>query len=317
MISCSPKKTEPAKTETNLKGASAIEKPDAINPSESEDGNSGFKNQDESFVKVSGEGENIETEIYNVTYSKNYLNYQNELENYIVKTGQLTKSIRGQEGQNSSITVEIYNIPDSKKISTIEANADDISIFTDFYKTVKYGCCGAESYSELATLWENKTFLKYNSKYYYIEIPNARINFYLGFLVDSRDEGNLILGELYFAQSMPKSVAGKNIISHDFRTVNKVIFKVRNKELFDRIVPFCPEMTLVKNNEEDQLIDYQDHQELRLWSYNNWKVLNGINITGVKLEFSNDTIIPISIPIENGYLFGIQNGVDKIVYVEE
>lgn len=316
-ISCSQNRNDSKHTQEETVDSVIVKKSISLKNSELNELTIGFKNQGESYVTVTGEGENIETEINNINYSENYLNYQNELNHYVLKTTQLTKSSRGQEGQYSSIKVEIFNIPNSKLISTIETESDDISFFTDFYKTGKYGCCGAEDYYELTSLWENETFLKFNSKYYYIEIPNARIHFYFGFLSDARDDKNLILGELYFAHSIPKSVPGKSIISHDFKIVNKLIFKAKDKELYDRIVPFCPSMTLIKNTEKDQLIDYPDHQELRLWSYNNWKGLEGINFNGLKLEFSNDTIIPIEIPIENGYLFGKPDNFDKIIYIEE
>lgn len=316
-ISCSQNRNESKHTEKETVDSVIVKKTVTLNNSDLDEFTSGFKNQGESYVTVNGEDENVETEINNINYSENYLNYQNELNHYILKTTHLTKSVRGQEGQYSSIKVEIFNIPDSKLISTIETESDDISFFTDFYKTGKYGCCGAEDYYELTSLWKNETFLKFNSKYYYIEIPNARIHFYFGFLSDSRDDKNLILGELYFAHSIPKSVPGKSIISHDFKTVNRLIFKAKDKDLYDKIVPFCPDMTLIKNAEKDQLIDYPDHQELRLWSYNNWKGLEGINFKGIKLEFSNDTIIPVEIPIENGYLFGKPDNFDRIIYIEE
>jgi hypothetical protein len=316
-IYCSPNRKESKLDKNPNEGKTILNKTEPSNNSEFDEHNSGFRNQGESYVSVTGDGENLETEINNISYSENYLNYQNDLSHYILKTTHLTKTHRGQEGQYSSIKVEIFNIPDSKLISTIETESDDISIFTDFYKTGKYGCCGAEDYYELTSLWKNETFLKFNSNYYYIEIPNARIHFYFGFLSDARNDKNLILGELYFAHSIPKSVPGKSLISHDFKIVNKLIFKAKDKDLYDRIVPFCPSMTLMKNTEEDQLIDYPDHQELRLWSYDDWKGLEGINFNGLKLEFSNDTIIPVEIPIQNGYLFGNPDNFDKIIYIEE
>jgi len=55
---------------------------------------------------------------------------------------------------------------------------------------------------------------------------------------------------------------------------------------------------------------------LRLWSFNDLKVLSGINFSALKLEFSNDTIIPVIIPIKNEYLFGDEK-LDQVLYIEE
>jgi len=55
---------------------------------------------------------------------------------------------------------------------------------------------------------------------------------------------------------------------------------------------------------------------LRLWSFNDRKERSGINFSALKLGFSNDTIIPVIIPIKNGYLFADEN-LDQVLYNEE
>lgn len=279
--------------------------------------NNEFYNRDFSYAKVSGSGDNIITEYSNVVYTERHLNYWGNFDHFIVKRQSFTKLKRGQEGQESRIKVEIFNIPESKVISTIETDADDISIVTNYYILAKYTCCGGEDSYEIKTLWENKTFLTYNTKFYYIEIPNARNNFYFGYSSDAWNEKELILGELNFALSSSEFNSVSNRYYDSFKPANKIIFKAKTKEIFDKIAPFCPDMTLLKHSDKDQLIDYSDHQELRLWSYDSKKDLSGINLTGLKLVFQNDKAITVEIPIINGYLFGKANEFNKIVYIDE
>jgi len=259
-----------------------------------------FNNKDEASIKVDSNN----TQIKNVTYSEQYLDRDNELDYYIAKQTQEIITSRGAEGQDSKITLDFFSLKDGKLVKTISKTTDVISVSSQYLHSTKYGCCGAENYNELSSIWKDEIFLKYNSKYYYIEIPNAHTSFYLGYLCDARDEGKLILGELYLTHSLPSLPEGKHFYSETFKTVNKIIFKAKTKEIFDKIVPFTPTMTLVKNTDKDQLIEYPDHQELQLWSFNNAKGLNGVDFLGLKIQFENDTIIPIDIPIKNGFLFG-------------
>ena len=272
-----------------------------------------FNNQDIASVKF----DSINTRIKNITYSEEYLDKDNELDYYIVKKSQEITTTHGAEGQDSKITLDFFSLKNGELIKTITKETDAISISNEYLLATKYGCCGTEDYNELSSIWTNETFLKYNSKYYYIEIPNAHTGFYLGFLCDARDEKELILGELYFAQSLPTLPAGKRYYSSVFKNVNKIVFKAMTQEVFDKIVPFTPTMTLVKNTDKDELIEYPNHQELRLWSYDNVNSLAGVDFLGLKIQFEGDSIsqTPIDIPIKNGLLFG-DNKIESTIYVE-
>ncbi len=276
-----------------------------------------FKNDAVALVEVEALDKETKIKINNVKYYEKFLNYKNKFDNFIIKENQSIETFVGQEGQNSLITAEIFKINSARKVSTIRINADALDIFASYYKTSKYGCCGAENYHELVSLWGNKTFLKYNSKYYCIDIPNTGIKLYFGFLVDSWDKKNLILGELYFAHSISKSVPGKAFVTHGFTTVNKVIFKTKDKALFNEILGFSPQITLLKSIKQDRLIEYQDHQTLTLWSFDKNDRLEGISFVALKLEFEGDKTISVEIPIKNGYLFGKANKFDQVVYLGE
>ncbi len=273
-----------------------------------------FSNQDQSYVKVDAN----KTQIVNVTFSERYLNRDNEFEYYIIKKKQETIAVRGQEGQNSKITLDFFSLNDNKLIKTISKNFDDISVSIEHLMSTKYGCCGSEDYNELSSIWTNETFLKFNSKYYLIEIPNSHTSLYIGYVSDSRDEEKLILGELYLSHSLPILPQGKNSYSSRFKIVNKLIFKAKTLEVFNNLDPFTPSITLVKNISKDELIDYEDHQELRLWSFNNAKSLDGVDFLGLNIKFESDVneSISLDIPIKNGLLFG-DNSTEKVIVVDK
>lgn len=275
-----------------------------------------FNNKEEASVKVDSNN----TQIKNVTYTEEYLNKDNSLDYYIVKKTQeimTAHGAHGTEGQDSKIKLSFFSLNDGKLVKTITKTADAISIASEYLHSTKYSCCGAEDYNELSSIWTDETFLKYNTKYYYIEIPNAHTSFYLGYLCDSRDEKKLILGELYLAHSLPTLPGGKHFYSAVFKTVNKIVLKAKTKDIFDKIVPFTPAITLVKNTGKDQLIDYPDHQELQLWSFNSAKSLQGLDFPGLKIQFGGDSVsqTPIKIPIKNGLLFG--NSGEQTIYVDK
>jgi hypothetical protein len=306
LVSCQPKRsngsTESSKMTVQSDTATVREKID-------------FENQDQSYIKYSSLGK-INTRIQNIHYSVNYLNKDHNLNDYIVKQTRQTKATNGQEGVDSKVTLDIFNLSDSKLIRTIAKMADDIDISSDMIKSTKYGCCGAESYCELAEIWNDNTFLTYNEKYYFVDIPNARLEFYLGYLSDARDKKNLIHGELHFAHSYGTLDPDKQFYTNKYRFVSKIIFKAKTKKIFDNIVPFCPQITFLKNTDKDQIVDHQDHQELRLWSYNNHKGLDGINFLALRLTFQNDTTINFEIPIKDGLLFGDDNS-ERVLYIDK
>ncbi len=274
-----------------------------------------FKAQDTSYVRHSTDGP-IFTHIRNVSFSENYLNRDHNLDYYIVKQTQETHQIGGEEGHDSRITMDIYDLQTSKIIRTFTERADDIHLNADFLQSVLYGCCGAENYCQLSEIWHDHTFLTYNDKYYFVDIPNARIQFYLGYLSDAWNESRLVHGELHFAHSYSKLGPGGEFYSNEYRAISKIVFKAKTEKMFKKLIPFSPSITLVRNTDQDQLVEHSDFQELRLWSYNNHKDLRGINFVALRLTFQNDTTISIDIPIKDGLLFG-DSSAERTLYIDE
>jgi hypothetical protein len=277
-------------------------------------GKADFQNQDQSYARYFSRDST--TRIRNVNYSENYLSRGHDLDYYIVKQTTETNKIRGQEGVDSKVTLDIYSISDSKLIRTITKKTDKVELSSDLVQSTKYGCCGAENYCELSEIWQDNTFLTYNDKYYVVDIPNTRIWFYLGYLSEARDEKHLVHGELHFARSIGTLDPRKKFYNIEYKTISKIVFKAKTKALFKKLLPFTPSITLLKNTDEDKLFDHQDRQELSLSSYNNHKNLEGITFPVMRLIFENDTTITVDIPLRNGLLFG-DSSPEHTVYLDE
>jgi hypothetical protein len=273
-----------------------------------------FQSQDQSYARYFDCDSS--TRIKNVGYSENYLSRGHGLDYYIVKQTTETNKIRGQEGVDSKVTLDIYSIADSKLIRTITRKTDKVELSSDLIQSTKYGCCGGENRCELSEIWQDNTFLTYNDKYYVVDIPNTRIWFYLGYLSEARDENKFIHGELRFARAVGTLGAGKKFYDIEYKAISKIVFKAKTKVLYEKLTPFSPSIILLKNNDKDKLADYQDRQELNLWSYENHEKLDGITFPVMRLVFENDTTITVDIPLKNGLLFG-DSSPEHTVYLDE
>ena len=202
-------------------------------------------------------------------------------------------------------------------VQTIIKEVDDISIIgVDYLKATKYGCCGDEDYNELSTIWTDYTFLKFNSNFYTVEIPNSHTYFFFGYLLNNADKDPNVIGELYFAHSLPILPKDKHIYSAEYKIANKIILKAKNEETLEKISSAIPTISLVKNTSRDNIVNYPDHQELVLWSYDKFKGLNGLNFIALKIQFDSDTIVPpVEIPIKNGYING-NTTLDQTIYLD-
>jgi hypothetical protein len=274
-----------------------------------------FYNEGKSSIKIDTD----QMLITNVDYSIQFLDINDELENYVIKQTKRSIISEGEVVGDSKISLEIFDLKDGRKVSTISKNAYRVLFSTQFIQSFYNGDCWDESSCELSTL-SGETFLKSNYKYYTAEIPNSQIHLYFGFSCDTRDESKLILGELYFAQALPIITKGKGYYySLAFKTISRIIFKTRTNEIYNRIEPSSPEMTLLKHTDEDVLQDSPEVQKLLLWSYDKVKSLNGVDFPGLKIKFyerDSKSSSPIEIPIKDGLLFG-DIFVEKTIYIDK
>lgn len=92
-------------------------------------------------------GVKIEESTYKTFYA-DILNNDNN--NYVAKLKTNTLKYFATEGQQSTISGEIYSLDNPKKIiSRFSHTADEIYFETDHYLTIKYGCCASPNIPSL------------------------------------------------------------------------------------------------------------------------------------------------------------------------
>lgn len=169
---------------------------------------------------------------------------------------------------------------------------NDIQFFTKYYRVVKYGCCGSENYYEFYNYESEKPFLKSNEEYFTIEIPNSKIDLFIGYNHEVGNKEKNIIANLNLA-----TINGE---------INSILFKANNEKDFEDMLPyFTPKIEIITNSSEDQ---FRDKNKIELWSMNFEKQLDAISGFAVRITFIGDSSgkkIITDIPIINGCLNGI------------
>ena len=268
--------------------------------------------EDQSWIKV----DSAYTLTKNVKYSIENTTYRGKNESFIIRNSNVVKRHRAAMGQESEIVVDLFKIDTHEFVTSVSKKADDISFSVDGYmEAVNYGCCGAESYYEFFTVDKSDPFLKFHSKYFHIEIPNSRIDFYLGFLVapnkEDRSEGHLTL-----AHRVPV-FEGAQIVGFKFEKVNTVEFKFDNNSTFDEYPHFTPEIRLLTHSSQDKIIDNELYQLLTLWSFNNERSVRNISFDALKIEFGDKDGMKFILPIKNGFLMDDKGEKQTLTIIDE
>lgn len=254
--------------------------------------------------------------IRNVTYAEEFLTRGDSLSYFMVKQTHETRRLRAAEGVDSWITLEIFDLGSRSLIHRRETRADDVKFETRYLQTVKYGCCGAENTCELTDIWNDRVFLPFNEKYFIVEVMNGGLRLFLGYRSDAYDDSAMVHGELILAAETALFDSNGKFSGYEYRTVNRVVFKAKDRELFKNLIGFSPSITLLRNTERDQIVDHPGYQELRLWSFDHHKGLAGIDFTVLRLVFENGKPIVLDVPLKDGLLFGDAEGV-RTVYLED
>jgi hypothetical protein len=212
-----------------------------------------------------------------------------------VKETQDIKRISGAEGQESVIKLEMKSDYFSENIKSnyFNVEADEIDIRGKLIKAVRFGCCGAEDYYQLFNSITYKKIMDYESKLYTISIPNSRIEGYLGFFVSGYQpiDGKMVIGTLTFTN-------GDNLI-------NKVNFVTNDKQKYDNILRFVPDMEFVALNQKDDVKKNKD--EIELWTKNfskSTKDLTGFQFLIHFIDDSNGKEYTQKLDFINGYING-------------
>jgi hypothetical protein len=174
-----------------------------------------------------------------------------------IQESQDIKRISGAEGQESKIALNIKTdyFSNNPKIRKFSVEADKVTVYGKLIEAVQYGCCGAEDYYHIYNSSTFQKLMDYEAKLYKISIPNSRIEGYLGFSTTGYQliENKMIVGTLIFTDGE--------------RTINKINFITKDKQKFDNILRFVPDMEFKSLNQKDKV--KQEGDEIELWSKNN------------------------------------------------
>ncbi len=194
----------------------------------------------------------------------------------------------GGEGTPTSIFVETIK-PRNEYWSTTKY-FNDIRFYSQFFRVVKYGCCGDENYFEFYNL-NDELILQSNEKYFFIEVPNSKLELFAGFNNEIIDKGKLILGKLTLS-----SLDGE---------INSIVFKAESEDDYENMIPwFTPEIEIVKKENQDEI---KNDNKLVLWSKNEAEGINMIDGFSLKITFKDDSSSRkciVDIPVISGSLLG-------------
>ena len=227
-------------------------------------------------------------------------NGHKKLEHYIAKYTTKTKTCTGCEGQERNVKVEIYSFDaPNKLVMEIDKNCDELTLFTNTYKTTIYGCCADENIYEIFD-YEHKSIIQADNQIILGNIPNSEINFYVGFTKELND--TLIFGSL----------------NYSYNSNEKYTIKIRTKKnLENDFLPFSPNIEILSDGANDNFS--KSDNEYIFWSLNKITNKNFINNLTIRLTFlcENETIDNvIDIPIKNGNLFGKEETIQDIFIAE-
>lgn len=115
-----------------------------------------------------------------------------ELREIVAKSTLTTSRQANMEGSQSAARVEFYNagangVFPKKATHTLKVpNVHQVDFRDDYLEASTHGCCGSENYIRLYSFKGDKPFLRFNTSYAKIEIPNSGIKRYVGALLRSQ-----------------------------------------------------------------------------------------------------------------------------------
>lgn len=178
---------------------------------------------------------------------------------------------------------------------------NDLEFNCSYFEATNYGCCGAESYGELFNYESEESFLTFNGEYFFIEVPNSKIDMFIGYNHEHQDRDGLTVATLYLS-----TLSG---------VVNSVTFTTKDKvDKEDILWYFTPRMALTSQNEKNRVT--KDGQRIQLWGSNFAKTLADINDFSILVKFIGETTgksAEYDIPIIKGKLYGSNETNMKVV----
>ncbi len=207
-----------------------------------------------------------------------------DFNNYFAKYTTTTKSCTGCEEDERSIKVELNTFDNPKTtVVTLEQKCDELTLDAQTYKTVKYGCCGAEDQIGIYD-YANKLIAEGDSKIVIGDIPNSSLKMYVGYKQETKD--STFLGTIFFS----------------YNSMDRYSIRIKSNPLPEDLCnPYSPDMVIYSSNPKDEY--NKEAHEYTFWSLDKLDDQSKINNLTLKVHFDCEAsykIDKIEIPIIKG-----------------
>lgn len=249
-----------------------------------------FVRKAESSVSESSGPEGTVKTVVNTTFSVGTL-YDSKSQNFsdvLFYQRIESKYVSGREGADSFIDVVAWITRKTKydtKLWAIKAGADAGGRWGDFYRTINYGCCGAEDSYNVFDIRTGKHAFSYTAEPVFVDIPNTPIKREISYISSNA------ASDFSYAKDYPRGVGVLTISSQD-SIIDQVIFESDDGEL-----AWSPKLSLTDEKEPKGV------SRLSLWHSNGKGGSDNVKAFSVKLVYYEgmEIIVPV-----NGDRFDIQ-----------
>lgn len=177
----------------------------------------------------------------------------------------------GIEGADSHITVTAWDSgkkPYDKRLWTIHSKADVGGKWGEFYRAVKFGCCGAEDAYALYNLLTGRHAFSCTSRIMEVDVPNTDTRRYISYLSTNAASGYT------WDRQYPHGIGALTLATHD-HIVDRVLFESNNDDL-----DWTPKLTLTDAKHA------KGTNSLTLWSANHHARPDAVGGYTVTLRFA-------------------------------
>ena len=184
-----------------------------------------------------------------------------------------------EEGSRSLITLKALRSLKRKYdtvLWTTTYPADAGEPWDDYYRAVKFGCCGAENVTTLLQLRSGKSVVAYTGEPVFVEIPNSPVKRIVSYLSANAAEG--------FA-GQPAKAVGVLTLSSDEKIIDRIVLLSDSTEM-----AWTPKLSLLSPREPSGT-----STRLDLWDSEKNPSAEGVTGFRVRINFweESDAMIPV------------------------
>jgi len=253
----------------------------------------------ESTFQIKSVDKGIEYKSAESTYKVFYMVESGISDYYLARYKTSTLKNLSQEGQDRTIEVTISPLNQLNLVKyKIKQDCDQLDLYNEYYKTIKYGCCLQSNEVRLYD-YSNNLIIDGSERIFQGNIPNNKPN------------------DFYFSYKSPSDTLTLGQINFWFNNNEKYQIKLKSKRSTEHdsleVCPILYPKIEMKLNDKDS---FDNEETYTFWSLEKIKSSNEINFSFTLTFDCDSTILPITIPITNGKPFGknIENQIYNVEY---